>query len=138
MPDGYLKTEALRVRQMYRFKTPNGTEYENHVKRHYGDELIEDLSEKNIKCEDLGMRKGQIWRSLKGYKDPSCPDEKYEYHKVTNFDEDNWVYWQPYDIEKREIVAAYQSQSMERQSSYIRRKDKECELFEGELFKENK
>ena len=138
MPDDYLKTEALRVRQKGKFKRVDGSEYESHVGEHYSDELIADLSDKDIKCEDLGMRKGQIWRNLKGYRDPSCPDEKYEYHKVTDFDKDNWVYWQPYDIEKREIIDAYQSQSMERQSSYIRRKDKECKLVEGELFKERK
>jgi hypothetical protein len=139
MPGNYIKKEALRVRQMFKFKRPDGTEYENHVRSGRLDEMIEDLSVKDITCEDLGMRVGQIWRQKNEliYSPKLMKVAKeWGYYIVTNFDEDNWVYCKPYDIEKREIIGAYQSQAMERQSNYVKRR--EFELFEGELFKENK
>ena len=137
-PMDYVKKEAIRVRQMYRFKRPDGTEYENHVRLHRLDETVEDLSDKNIKCEDLGMRKGQIWRQ--------SVDKKYSpklrkhfgewlYHMVTDYDEDGWVHCKLYDIEKRELAPAYQSQAMERQARYI---NDGYELYEGKLFEESK
>ena len=139
MPNSNLKEEALRVRRLYKFKTTDGSVYENNVALDYRDEIIEDLSDKDIKCEDLGMRKGQIWRRRNELvyspkiirNNPNLGE--WGYKIVTHFDEDNWVYCKPFDIEKREIEDAYMSQEMQRQSSFTKRG---YELFEGDLFKE--
>jgi len=141
MPNNHRKTEALRVRQMFRFKRPDGAEYENPVRTGRLDKMVEDLSVKDIQCKDLGIRKGQIWKRKNDRKhspkiiknNPNLGE--WEHCIVTKSDGDKWVFFEPYDIEKRVILDAYQSQSMERQSYYI---NSGFELAEGKLFKENK